>query len=201
MVSCGAPTCWVNIDILWLAFVELQQSMACIGFEGAVPERHGSVTSTYTFSRKYPSLYTGLHVVYPDRGIFVARSYFSIGLTPVAPQSPDFSNSVNPRVNQAFHTYSVLNLCRRFVLCVCKCGSTKRCDWMSGTPVLHCASPSFVFSPKVGYPIWGFLWFSSRSTLPCVSLDIICCCIKCTVARTSLHELRSKLYTWDCQVG
>jgi hypothetical protein len=75
----------------------------------------------------------------------VVISYFAIGLTAVALQSQDFHSGVNPSMNQAFHTYADTSVCSRFVPRICKCGSTERCYWVSGTPALHYASPSFGF--------------------------------------------------------
>lgn len=82
MVSCGTLTCCGNIDILSLAFVELRQSMACIGLEVAVPERHGSVASTYTYCEKtpaYTSVFTLFMLTVVFCGYFVFRHRFDTG--------------------------------------------------------------------------------------------------------------------------
>jgi len=79
MVSCGTPTCCVNINILSLAFVELRQSMACIGLECVVPERHGSVANTYTYSEKtraYTPVFMLFILTVACCGYFVFRHRF-----------------------------------------------------------------------------------------------------------------------------
>jgi hypothetical protein len=103
MVSCGIPTCCVNIDILSLAFVELRQSMACIGLKGAVPERHGSVAGTYTYSEKiraYISVFMLFILTVACCGYFVFRHRFDM----VALKSPDLLSGVKPSMNQTFRT-------------------------------------------------------------------------------------------------
>jgi len=75
--------------------------MSCIGLEGAVPERHGSVAGTYTSSertRAYISVFM-LFIL-----TVVVNSYFSIVLTPVALKIPDLLSGVKPGMNHAFHT-------------------------------------------------------------------------------------------------
>jgi hypothetical protein len=82
MVSCGTLTCCVNIDILSLVFVQLLQSMACIGLEGAVPERHGSVANTYTSSEKtraYTPVFMLFILTLACCGYFVFRHRFDTG--------------------------------------------------------------------------------------------------------------------------
>jgi hypothetical protein len=82
MASFGASTCSVNIDSLSLAFVELRHSMACIGFQSAVPERRGPLAGKSAYSEKnriqlLAVMLVILTVAFCDESVFHRR--FDIG--------------------------------------------------------------------------------------------------------------------------
>ena len=82
MVSCGTLNLLCKYWHFVASLVELWQSMACIGLEDAVPERFGSVASTYTYSEKtldYTSVFTLFILTVVCCSYFVVRRQFDTG--------------------------------------------------------------------------------------------------------------------------